>query len=52
MPERVAHLYECQGLSTYRIATIVGLSRQVVTRVLHRAGVPVKPQGSGPQSAR
>lgn len=47
MPERVAHLYECQGLSTYRIGGIVGLSRQVITRMLHRAGVPVKPRGSG-----
>lgn len=47
MPERVAHLYGCQGLSTYRIAAVVGVSRQVVTRVLHRAGVPVKPRGSG-----
>jgi hypothetical protein len=47
MPERVAHLYSCQGLSTYRIADIVGVSRQVVTRMLHRAAVPVKPRGSG-----
>lgn len=47
MPERIGHLYSCQGLSTYRIAGVVGLSRQVVTRILHRAGVPVKPGGSG-----
>jgi hypothetical protein len=47
MPERVAHLYGCQGLSTYRIAEVAGVSRQVVTRMLHRAGVPVKPRGSG-----
>lgn len=46
-PERVAHLYSCQGLSTYRIANVVGLDRQVVTRMLHRAGVPVKPRGGG-----
>jgi hypothetical protein len=47
MPERVAHLYGCRGLSTYRIADVVGVSRQVVTRMLHRAGVPVKPRGGG-----
>ena len=47
LPERVVHLYGCQGLSTYRVADVVGISRQRVTRVLHRAGVPVKPRGSG-----
>jgi hypothetical protein len=47
LPERVAHLYGCQGLSTYRVADVVGISRQRVTRVLHRAGMPVKPRGSG-----
>jgi hypothetical protein len=47
MPERAAHLYACQGLSTYRIADLVGIGRQRVTRVLHRAGVPVKPRGGG-----
>jgi hypothetical protein len=47
LPERVIHLYGCQGLSTYRVADIVDISRQRVTRVLHRAGVPVKPRGSG-----
>lgn len=52
MPERVAHLYECQGLSTYRIADVVGLGRQVVTRILHRAGVPTKPRGSGRRRTR
>jgi hypothetical protein len=51
MPERVGHLYSCQGLSTYRIAGVVGLSRQVVTRILHRAGVPVKSRGSGRRRA-
>jgi len=45
VPERVAHLYGCRGLSTYRIADVVGVSRQVVTRMLHQAGVPVKPRG-------
>ncbi len=47
LPERIAHLYGCRGLSTYRIAPVVGISRQRVTRVLHRAGIPVKPRGSG-----
>jgi hypothetical protein len=47
LPERVAHLYRCQGLSTYRIEDVVGISRQRVTRMLHRAGVPVKPRGGG-----
>jgi hypothetical protein len=47
LPERMAHLYRCQGLSTYRIAAVVGISRQRVNRALHRAGVPVKPRGSG-----
>ena len=47
LPERVSHLYSCQGLSTYRIAGIVGISRQRVGRMLRAAGVPVKPRGSG-----
>jgi transposase InsO family protein len=47
LPERIAHLYGCQGLSTYRIAEVVDSSRQRVTRALHRAGVPIKPRGSG-----
>ena len=46
-PERVAHLYACQGLSTYRVADLAGISRQRVTRMLHRSGVAVKPQGAG-----
>jgi hypothetical protein len=45
--ERVVHLYGCRGLSTYRIASVVGISRQRVTRMLHQAGVPIKPRGSG-----
>jgi transposase len=45
--ERVTHLYNCQGLSTYQIAGIVGISRQRVGRMLRAAGVPVKPRGSG-----
>jgi len=47
LPERIVHLYGCRGLSTYRIAAVVGISRQRVTRTLHRAGVPVRPRGSG-----
>jgi hypothetical protein len=47
MPERVIHLYRCQGLSTYRIEDLVGISRQRVTRLLHRAGIHVKSRGSG-----
>jgi hypothetical protein len=47
LPERVAHLYQCQGLSTYRIEDVVGISRQRVTRMLHRTGIPVKPRGGG-----
>jgi hypothetical protein len=47
MPERVAHLYACQGLSTYRAADLAGISRQRVTRLLHHMGVAVKPQGAG-----
>jgi len=43
----VSHLYDCQGLSTYEIAKVAGISRQRVGRVLHRAGVPVKPRGAG-----
>lgn len=47
LPERVGHLYACQGLSTYRIAAIVRISRQRITRMLHDSGVPVKPRGAG-----
>ena len=47
LADRIRHLYLCQGLSTYRIAAIVGISRQRVGRVLRRTGVPVKPRGAG-----
>jgi hypothetical protein len=44
---RISHLYLCEELSTYRIAAIVGISRQRIGRMLHRMAVPVKPRGSG-----
>jgi hypothetical protein len=47
VPERLAHLYLCRGLSTYRIAELTGLDRQRVTRALHRAGVALRPRGAG-----
>lgn len=43
----LSHLYLCRGLSTYRIGDITGLDRQRVTRLLHKAGVPLRPQGRG-----
>lgn len=46
-PERVAHLYACQLLSTYQIARITGDSRQRVNRMLRKAGIAIKPQGAG-----
>jgi transposase len=46
-PERLAHLYLCRGLSTYGIAELTGLDRQRVTRMLHRAGVVIRPRGAG-----
>jgi len=47
MAERVGHLHECQGLSTYRTPAVVGIGRQRVGRLLHRAGVPVKAAAGG-----
>jgi hypothetical protein len=46
-PGRLAHLYLCRGLSTYRIAELTGLDRQRVTRALHRADVPLRARGAG-----
>jgi transposase len=43
----IRHLYDCQGLSTYEIAKMVGISRQRVGRLLNKVGVPVKPRGAG-----
>jgi predicted HTH domain antitoxin len=45
----ISHWYDCQGLSTYEIAELVGISRQRVGRLLTKAGVPVKPRGAGRQ---
>jgi hypothetical protein len=44
---QLAHLYLCRGLSTYAIGEITGLDRQRVTRMLRRAGVPLRPRGAG-----
>jgi len=46
-PARLGHLYLCLGLSTYAIGEITGLDRQRVTRMLRRAGVPLRPRGAG-----
>jgi hypothetical protein len=43
----IPHLYACEGLSTYRIAGLTGISRYRVGRLLNLAGVPVKPRGAG-----
>jgi hypothetical protein len=52
LPERAAHLYACQLLSTYKIAAITGADRQRVTRLLHKAGIKVKPGGAGRRMTR
>jgi hypothetical protein len=46
-PAWLAHLYWCQGLSTYAIGEATGLDRQRVTRVLRKAGVALRPRGAG-----
>jgi predicted HTH domain antitoxin len=45
----ISHWYDCQGLSTYEIAKLAGISRQRIGRLLNKAGVPVKPRGAGRQ---
>lgn len=52
LAERAAHLYACQGLSTYRIAALTGISRQRIGRLLSRSGVAVKPRGAGRPKSR
>lgn len=47
LSERCVHLYACTMLSTYKIGVITGIGRQRVTRLLHKAGVAVKPRGTG-----
>jgi hypothetical protein len=46
-PGWLAHLYLFHGLSTYQIAARAGADRQRVTRVLRKAGVPLRPRGAG-----
>jgi hypothetical protein len=41
----IVDLYVEGGLSTYSIAQQVGIDRQRVTRILHRANVPISPRG-------
>jgi plasmid maintenance system antidote protein VapI len=45
--EHVCHLYECEQLSTYQVAEIVGVGRQRVGRIVRNAGIVVKPRGAG-----
>jgi hypothetical protein len=46
-PGWLAHLYHCQGLSTYAVAELTGIDRQRVTRILRKAGAPPHPRGAG-----
>lgn len=46
LADEVVRLYS-DGLSTRRIGAAVGLGRQVVTRILRRAGVQIAPRGAG-----
>jgi len=43
----LAHLYLCEGLSTYRLAELTGVDRQRIARVLRRAGMPLRACGAG-----
>jgi len=52
LPERAAHLYACQMLSTYQIGAVTGADRQRITRLLHEAGVAVAPGGAGRRPRR
>jgi hypothetical protein len=46
-PAWLRHLYLCRECSTYEIAGRTGLDRQRVTRMLRKAGVPLRPRGAG-----
>jgi hypothetical protein len=50
--KHVCHLYECEQLSTYRIAAVLAIDRQRAGRMLRRAGVVVKPRGAGRSRAQ
>ncbi len=52
LPERISHLYSCQMLSTYKIGKITGIDHQKVTSLLRKAGVEVKPRGTGRHKVR
>jgi predicted HTH domain antitoxin len=52
LPERAVHLYACQMLSTYKIATVTGVERQRITRLLRESGIAVKPYGAGRRLTR
>ena len=52
LPERAAHLYQCQVLSTYKIGAITGADRQRITALLHKAGITVIPSGAGRRARR
>jgi transposase len=52
LPERAAHLYACQALSTHQIAALTGVGRQRITRLLRQAGIAVKPRGAGRRRSR
>jgi hypothetical protein len=52
LPERAAHLYTCQMLSTRKIAIITRADRGRITRLLHEAGIIVTPRGAGRQLTR
>jgi hypothetical protein len=46
-PAWLTHLYLCRELSTYAIGEATGLDRQRVTRMLRKAGAPLRPRGAG-----
>ena len=52
LTERAAHLYDCQMLSTYKIAAVTGFNRRYISQLLHRAGIQVMPSGGGGRTPR